>query len=164
MYKLIFFFPNTALLFILTLQSTTAQESPSQSIWQQPYTPSRLQWLYINLSNESKNIDCIYKLDNTVKAFYRFESPNSRDKQLVLSVYTLPSSEENSDRNFCTNTAFAFLRFEVFKMGITPPQIELRHYTRKNDPILVKTYQCSIKAAESETFSMPMNKFESVCQ
>jgi hypothetical protein len=152
MLKQIMFFSSIATLStsILLLQlSSGAETKVSQNIWQQPYTPTNLQWLSTNLQGRGERKSCgVSTLKGVPLAFYEWQNPIPKDQNLVLFVFTTrpPDKITDYDRNFCIGVTFAELRRESLKMAINPPIVELRHFRfhKNGQQIPVKTYKCSV--------------------
>jgi hypothetical protein len=141
-----------------------AEDSPSQEIWRQPYTPTRLQWLFMNLSGgKGENTPCgVYSRDNVPLAFYAWNIPNPDDNRLILSVITRrPDTNANvpaADRNFCMMSTFENLQLEASRVGASPPPVELRHFQiGSKGRILIGTYQCSVPVKG-------IDRFENLCR
>ena len=152
--------------FLVSFQSSIfAQAKPSETTWQQPYTPTHLQWLTVNLRGGSRTECGVYSRDGRSRAFYTWKIPSSKDNRLVLLVHTLSSKDADVDRNFCMNSAFIRLQVEALRMDLNPPQVELMHSQSSKDgsQILSKTYQCSIPAT-TEKGTLPFSEFGSVCR
>lgn len=148
----------------LCQQPVFAEVSPVQDIWQQPYTLTRLQWLFINLQGgKGENTPCgVYNRDNVPLAFYEWKSPKSDDNRLILSVITRPpernATVRAADRNFCMMSRFENLQLEASRVGASPPPVELRHFQiGSKGRTLIGTYQCSVPATG-------MGRFENLCR
>ena len=166
MQKLSFFYGITILIFSALPQPFAVAEVSPQNAWQQPYTPTRLQWLFMNLRGRGERTPCgVYDLDGVARAWYEWQNPNPRDNQLRLSIFTL-SSPTNSipDRSFCITTTLENLKSEAFRLEASPPPVELRHFQfNQNGQALIGTYQCSVPAATTPVDS-GIGPFASVCQ
>lgn len=129
--------------------SGSAEVKPSQNLWQQPYTPTRLQWLSVNL-RAGVRTDCgVYSKDGVPRAFYTWKAPGPKENRLVLLVLTRSSNEADADCNFCASSAFTSLRAEALRMEASPPNVELLHSQLGKDGLMpsLRTYQCSVPAA-----------------
>lgn len=160
-------FSSIAVLFFSALpQPFAVAEVSPQNTWQSPYTPTRLQWLFINLRGREERIPCgVYDLDGEARAWYAWQSPNPRDNQLSLSIFTR-SSATNSipDRSFCMMTALGNLKSEAFRLEASPPSVELRHFELdQNGQALVGTYRCLVPAAKTSA-DLEIGSFNSVCR
>lgn len=145
-------------------QPVWAEVAPSQDLWQQPYTPTRLQWLFLNLKGgKGENTPCgVYSLDNVPLAFYEWKSPSASDNRLILSVITRPPDSNakvpTADRNFCMMSTFENLQVEASRVGANPPPVELHHFQiSSNGRILIGTYQCSVPKTD-------LDRFEKLCR
>jgi hypothetical protein len=126
----------------LLQQSVSAEIMLSQGIWQQPYTPTKLQWLFTNFLNEK--FFCFSTPDtNRPIAFYTWGKPGQNDNELMLFV----SAENNFQLDSCTIGAFELLRNASFEMQIKPPKVQLTHHliARRGNTIPgSRIYQCSV--------------------
>jgi hypothetical protein len=137
-----------------------------QNTWQQSYTPTRLQWLFVNLRGRGERTPCgVSDLDGKPRAWYEWQSPNAKDQQLSLSVFTRANATNSiPDRNFCMATAFENLKSEAFKLKSSPPPVELRHFQlNRNGQSLMGTYKCLVPAATTAT-DLNIGRFETLCR
>jgi hypothetical protein len=148
------------------LQLPAIAEVSPQNTWQQPYNPTRLQWLFINLHGGGERTPCgVSDLDGKPRAWYEWQRPHTEDKQLSLAVFTR-SPEKNSipDRDFCLTTALGNLKLEAFRMENSPPPVELRHFQmNQNGQSLKGTYQCLVPAAKTAV-DLNIDRFENICR
>ncbi len=144
--------------------AVSAQTYSSLDKWQEPYTPTRLQWLFTNLRGRGERTPCgVYDLKNVPLAFYEWQSPSAKDNQLVVSVFTRRDGKNSiSDRNFCMRSVFEDLRIKALRLETSPPPVEFRH-VRLNPEGRVLIYRCSVPAARTEV-DLDMGRFESLCQ
>lgn len=160
-------FSSIAVLVLSALsQPFVVAEVLPQNVWQQSYTPTRLQWLFINLRGRGERTPCgVYDLNGRPRAWYEWQSPSAKDNQLGLSVFTLPSATNSvPDRNFCMMTALGNLRLEAFRLETNPPPVELRHFQlNQKGQALIGTYQCLVPAAMT-SIDLDIGRFESVCR
>ncbi|MGG6297643.1 hypothetical protein ACQ4M4_24885 [Leptolyngbya sp. AN02str] len=166
MQKQALFHSIVVLLFSALSQPSVVAEVSPQNVWQQPYTPTRLQWLFMNLHGREERIPCgVSDLNGRPRAWYEWQSPNVSDHQLSLSVFTRPSATDSvPDRNFCMMTAFRNLKLEAFRMEVSPPPVEFRHFQFNQDgQALIGTYQCLLPAATTSA-DLDIDRFESVCR
>ena len=166
MQKQALFYSIAVLGFSALSQPSVVAEVLPQNVWQQSYTPTRLQWLFINLRGRGERTPCgVYDLNGRPRAWYEWQSPNARDNQLGLSIFTLPSATNSvPDRNFCTMTALGNLKLEAFRLETNPPPVELRHFQfNQNGQALIGTYQCLVPAATTSV-DLDIGRFESVCR
>ncbi len=143
-----------------------AQAKPSEISWQQPYAPTHLQWLAVNLQGGSRTECGVYSRDDRSRAFYTWKIPSFKDNRLVIFVLTLSSKDADVDRNFCMGSAFTRLQTEALRMDLKPPQVELMHSQSGKDssqPFL-KTYQCSIPVAATEKEIGTLGGFRDLCR
>ncbi|MBD2578210.1 tetratricopeptide repeat protein [Oscillatoria sp. FACHB-1406] len=137
-----------------------------QNLWQQSYTPSRLQWLFINLSGKGERTPCgVYDLEGRARAWYEWQSPNPKDDRLGLDVFTLPSDTNSiPDRNFCMMTALGNLKVEAFRMESNPPPVKLRHFQfNPEGQALIGTYECLVPPTTTAEDSNT-DRFENICR
>jgi hypothetical protein len=167
MQKQIFFSSIAVIAIASSLQRpVAAADVLPQKTWQQSYTPSRLQWLFINLNGGGERTVCgVYDLDGKARAWYEWQSPNAKDNQLVLSVFTIPSDPNSiPDRNFCMATALENLKLEALRMESNPPIVELRHFQmNRKDQAPIGTYQCLVPAATTAA-DLNIGRFDSLCR
>lgn len=166
MKKLALFYSIVILAFSVLSQPFAVAEVSPQNAWQQPYTSTRLQWLFMNLRGRGERTPCgVYDLDGKPRAWYEWQSPHAKDNQLSLSIFTLPGSTNSvPDRNFCIATTLENLKLEAFKLEASPPPVELHHFQfSQNGQALIGTYQCSVPAATKPVDS-GVGSFESICQ
>jgi hypothetical protein len=166
MQKQALFYSIAVLGFSALSQLSVVAEVLPQNIWQQTYTPTRLQWLFINLHGRGERTPCgVYDLDGRSRAWYEWQSPNARDNQLGLSIFTLQSATSSvSDRNFCIVTALGNLKLEAFRLETSPSPVELHHFQFNQDgQALIGTYQCLVPAAMTSV-DLDIGQFESVCR
>jgi len=124
----------------LLQQSASAEIMLSQGIWQGPYTPTKLQWLFTNFLNEQ--FVCFSAPDRPV-ASYTWGKPGQNDNELILFV----SAEDDFQLDSCTTVAFEVLRNASFEMQIKPPKVQLTHHLNDQHGNTIpgsRIYQCSV--------------------
>jgi hypothetical protein len=88
---------------------------------QQPYNPSKLQWLFVEFL--SKDSVCFGTAQIPV-ASYRWKRPEQNDTNLTLYIF----AENKMQLDSCTFSAFDELRNSSFEMKINPPKLRLARY------------------------------------
>ncbi|MFN9176576.1 MAG: hypothetical protein ACK58N_19250 [Synechocystis sp.] len=126
----------------LLQQSVFAEVKPRNSISQQSYTPSKLQWLFTHFLNE-KSVCFRTPNTNHPVAYSTWRRPEENDNELTLYV----SAEDDFQLDSCTLDAFEKLRNASFEMKIEPPKVKLTHYLNdQNGNTLLgsRIYQCTV--------------------
>jgi|GEM_PF-1925913 len=168
MQKQALFYSIAILVFSALSQLSVVAEVLPQNVWQESYTPTRLQWLFVNLHGRGERTPCgVYDLNGRPRAWCEWKSPNARDNQLGLSIFTRSSPTDSVfDRNFSMATALENLKLEAFRLETNPPPVELRHFQLdQNGQTLIGTYQCLVPAAAATTsVGLSIGRFESVCR
>jgi hypothetical protein len=122
------------------LVSAKAKPKPVKHNLQQPYNPSKLQWLFVDFL--SKEFVCFGTAQVPV-ASYRWRRPEQNDTKLTLYI----AAENKTQLDSCTFTAFEELRNGSFEMKINPPKLKVAHYLtdkQGNTNRGRKSYECYI--------------------
>lgn len=155
---------GTLLLLPYPANSDVLPQIKSNQEWQQPYTPTRLEWLFANLPANHTIINCAARNVGQNGQFrwvasYRWSRATNG---LRLTVKSAPDN-----LNYCTSVAFEELRYESLQMGFSPPRIELLHYLNDENGSQIKdkpvVYTCFVPAKTSQN-DYNTGKFEDNCQ
>ena len=118
-----------------------------QEGWQQPYTPTRLEWLLVKLTPDDKT--CVFRRDYT--GVYRWSQANDDELQLTVASH-------RDDLKYCASLAFEELQVESSRLQLNPPILKLRHFDQGS--ATDRFWQCSVPARTDKNSFVD---FERVC-
>jgi hypothetical protein len=125
---------------LVTTKAKAKPAKPTKHNLQQPYNPSKLQWLVeVHLSKDS----VCHGTAQVPVASYWWGKPGQNDTKLTLHI----SAENKNQLHSCTFTAFEELRNGAFEMNVNPPKIKVAHYLTDKQGITNrgrKIYECYI--------------------
>ncbi|HEY9596086.1 MAG TPA: hypothetical protein V6D33_00250 [Cyanophyceae cyanobacterium] len=130
------------------LQLAVAETRATPEGWRQPYTPTHLEWLLVQLASYNK--PCVGR--EGYSAFYRWNQFN--DDQVQLTILSNPD-----DLKFCASLALNELQIESSRLQLNPPTVVLLHYNQQSGTN--KFWTCSVSA---KIIRDSVVDFERACQ